>query len=373
MPALLAIGDGRLSLRGGWREKAAARRSESAILSIENRPSPTEDAVWLPALARRPRWVIAGTLLAVAVLAVFACRVGYDHNLLNLQARGLDSVAWEMKLIKHTAGASWHALSYTATPEAARALRDRYEQLPGVSRVVEVASLVPPDQGAKLEQLRDIQRRLRALPARGAVLAPLSPTRAGPFADNLDHFIAKLTPFAGSSSPLPGGPRSPAESSNSLFLGLRRDLEALRDQLVKLPAGLADQRLLAFEQRLAGDLAEDLHRLRDVSSPAPIDPVDLPPALRERYISDGGKWLLRAFAAECLWEHDALAHFVHEVHQVDPQATGKPFLTLEGLRAMKSGFQWASIYALAAISTVLLLDFRSLRRTLWALAPLALG
>ena len=64
----------------------------------------------------RPRWVIAGSLGLTAALAACALRIGYDHNLLHLQAEGLDSVQWELKLIEHTAGASWHALSYTATP-----------------------------------------------------------------------------------------------------------------------------------------------------------------------------------------------------------------------------------------------------------------
>ena len=40
---------------------------------------------------------------------------------------------------------------------------------------------------------------------------------------------------------------------------------------------------------------------------------------------------------------------------------------------MKNGFQRAGLYALLVIVLVLLLDFRSLRHTLIALAPLALG
>src|SRR5207248_4375171 len=119
---------------------------------------------WLPRLFRRPGWVLAGGLGLAALAAALASRVSYDHNLLHLQARGLESVKWELTLIEHTAGANWHALSYTATPEEARALKARYEQLPEVSRVVEVASLVPPEQEAKLAQLRDIQHRLRKLP-----------------------------------------------------------------------------------------------------------------------------------------------------------------------------------------------------------------
>ncbi|HEY8503921.1 MAG TPA: MMPL family transporter, partial [Gemmataceae bacterium] len=54
-------------------------------------------------------------------------------------------------------------------------------------------------------------------------------------------------------------------------------------------------------------------------------------------------------------------------------ATGKPFGTLEGLRAMKSGFQWAGVYALLAIVGVLALDFRRVGDVLLVLLPLVLG
>ena len=349
IPALLALTDRRPARLPG-----AARRLQ--LFQAEGAGEPT----WLPLLAGRPRGVIAGSLLLVGVLAVFACRIRYDHNLLHLQAKGLDSVAWEMKLIQHTAGASWHALSYTATPEEARALRARYEQLPAVSRVVEVASLIPSDQEEKLEQLRDIQRRLRNLPPRGATLTPFFPTRSAALGKDLDDLIERLKPLA-------------QNSPQALPAELRGHLLALRDQLSELSPPVADERLAGFDRRLAGDLAADLHRLRDVADPEPITLADLPAALRERYVGSNGKWLLRVFGADCLWEHEALTHFVEEIHRVDPAATGKPFLTLEGLHAMKSGVHWAGVYALLAITAVLLLDFRSVKRTLWALLPLGLG
>jgi hypothetical protein len=136
---------------------------------------------------------------------------------------------------------------------------------------------------------------------------------------------------------------------------------------------LAAARLAQLEGWLRRDLAEDLHRLRDVSTPAEITVADLPACLRERYIGQSGKWLLRVFGKESLWEYGPLKAFVQSIRTVDPEATGKPFGTLEGLRAMKYGFLWAGLYALAAIFLVLLLDFRTLRHTLIALAPLGMG
>src|SRR5439155_3414477 len=106
---------------------------------------------------------------------IFACRVSYDHNLLHLQARDLESVKWEMTLIEHTAGASWHALSYSPDPDEVEALKACYEKLPQVSRVVEVASLVPRDQEHKVPLVIDIQHGLRQLPPRHLDLPHVRP------------------------------------------------------------------------------------------------------------------------------------------------------------------------------------------------------
>src|SRR5207244_4558305 len=121
---------------------------------------------WLPALLQRPRWVLITGLALTAGMAVCALRLRYDHNLLHLQARDLESVKWELTLIEHTAGASWHALSYSPDPDEVEALKACYEKLPQVSRVVEVASLVPRDQEHKVPLVIDIQHGLRQLPPR---------------------------------------------------------------------------------------------------------------------------------------------------------------------------------------------------------------
>jgi hypothetical protein len=299
-------------------------------------------------------------------LAAFGSRLWYDHNLLHLQASDLDSVKWEMTLIQHTAGASWHALSYTTSPEEALALKDRYEQLPEVSRVVEVASLVPRDQAYKLDMLRDIRWRLRKLPERGKVIPHQAPEP-----QQIDEELAALI---GQLQPLASGQKLLGELCDAL-MGLAKRIPNSRTLSTWDPAAVTRfaSRLREFDERLAGDLAEDLHRLREVSTPEPIAVADLPPELRERYIGKNGKWLLRAFAKDCLWDFEPLEHFTQQIQTVDPEATGKPFATVEGLRAMKNGFQWAGVYALLAIIAVLAMDFRSLKNIMIALTPLAMG
>jgi uncharacterized protein len=314
---------------------------------------------WLPALAARPRTVVGVSLAVTLVLGVCAFQIHYDHNLLHLQADDLDSVRWEQTLIQHTAGASWHTLSYTDTAEEALALKAKYEKLPDVSRVVEVASLVPPGQKAKIEQLRDIQKRLQNLPPRGEPLPHARPDVAA-LRSRIRDTLASLEPAA-------------ARTAAPLLSQLLKSLRSLQAALARTEDDVAAARLQAFDNHLARDLADDLHKLRDVSTPAPIGLTDLPPRLRERFVGNTGKWLLQVFAKESLWEYAALKHFVDQIRRVDPEATGKPFSTLEGLRSMKHGFEWAAVYALLAIVAVFYLDFRSVWHTLLALAPLAMG
>jgi hopanoid biosynthesis associated RND transporter like protein HpnN len=323
---------------------------------------------WLPGLVGRAPWVLGGGLALTLVLAVCAGRVRYDHNLLHLQARNLDSVQWEMTLIEHTAGASWHALSYTDTPQQALALKKQYEKLPGVSRVVEVASLVPADQATKLPMLQTIRERLAKLPPRGKAIGhPLTDLHL--LLDELQELATRIKPLAAAHG---ASTLAKVDLLKALQVSLRELSAELKKARHESPS-LAQERLREFDQKLAGGLAENLHRLREVATPATISVADLPPALRERFIGRNGKWLLRVFARDCLWDFEPLAHFTEQIRTVDAEATGKPFGTVEGLKAMKNGLQRAGFYAFLVIVLVLWLDFRTPRATVAALLPLLLG
>jgi hopanoid biosynthesis associated RND transporter like protein HpnN len=370
LPAVLMLADRRGLVVDGGRWTVDGERI-LRLFTVHRPPSTVHQAAgWLPRLSARP-WLVIGTTAALAAgLGIFATRVQYDHNLLHLQAPDLDAVKWERTLIEHTDGASWHALSTTNTPEEALALKARYEKLPEVSRVVEIASLVPREQDHKIVLLREIAEMLKQLPARGMPVPHDKPALDDPqntAEKQLGQLRATLAVLVNQLQSLARAGSLP------VLAHLGASARALHDRLGGMDGALALQRLSEFEVRLKGDLAEDLHRLRDVSTPAPITLDDLPPALRERYVGRSGKWLLCVFAKDCLWDYGPLEHFTRQVQTVDPDATGKPFGTVEGLRALRSGFQWAGLYALGVIVLVLLADFRSIRHALVALAPLAMG
>ncbi|VTT96935.1 hopanoid biosynthesis associated rnd transporter like protein : Protein export membrane protein, SecD/SecF family, putative OS=Blastopirellula marina DSM 3645 GN=DSM3645_16385 PE=4 SV=1: MMPL: MMPL [Gemmataceae bacterium] len=342
MPALIVIAE-----RFGRPVRVAVARGDEPVIlplaALAPRP-------FVPVLSRHPRLVLAAGAALLLVCGGFATRVQYDHNLLHLQPRGIDSVVWEHKLIARAAGATWDAISLAATRDEALALKAKYEALPEVGRVVEVASLVPPDQGRKLPILKAISDRLSELPPIDRL-----PTPMGSHPAAVRDLAGRVAQLAGSDTPL-----SVAAAS-------------LRDALDAAPLDRAGERLKAFDRRLGADLAVDLHQLKGVSTPAAITMADVPVPLAERYVGANGEFLVRAFARESLWDHDALTRFTAAASTVDAGATGKAYRTLEGLEQMRVGFEHAAGYALAAIVLVLLLDLRSVRELLLGLFPLAVG
>lgn len=350
LPAMLAVSDRRGVLAGAFGVVTSAGERVPSLVG----PKPS---VWLPALARRPHWVLAASVLIAATAGVFTSRVRYDHNLLHMQSSDLESVRWEHRLLDRNAGSSWCALSHVATADEARALQSRYETLPEVSRVVSAAMLIPPDQDRKLPLVRAIHERLTALPDLQTAAAPVA-CPAPDLRKEIGFLMGALEPQA---------PVSPQPILEQLL----RCLAQLRDQLTV--GGDVQARLDAFGRRLTHDLLADLHRLRAVSQPVAIGLTDLPQALHDRWIGRDGRWLVQAYARDGLWDIEPLEQFVRAARTVDPEATGKPFGTLEGLRAMQHGFAWAGVYALLVIAVVLALDFRTVRHTMLALAPLAMG
>ncbi|MGF1583556.1 MAG: MMPL family transporter [Gemmataceae bacterium] len=327
-----------------------------ATLPISTMTGGTIERGFLPGVTRRPWIVIASACLVVVVCGYFAFSVKYDHNLLHMQAKGLDSVKWERILIDKTSGASWHAVIFTNTREEAIDLKKRYERLDGVSKVVEVASLIPQDQGLKLNLMENIYSRLQRLPTPGEIKH--NPPKLEYLDMSLTELIERLGPWA----------KKDANTKQ-----LRESLIRFQKQLGETPEIHTLANLNVFENNLTTDLCRDLHQLKDVSRPEAITVASLPKSLRERYVGESGKYLLRIFGKGSLWEFGELEKFANSIKEVHPDATGKPFSTLTGLKLVRDGFKWAGIYALIAMIIVLLVDFRNASHAGLALIPLVIG
>jgi hopanoid biosynthesis associated RND transporter like protein HpnN len=329
-----------------------------AVLAVVDRsrlgrqiPEPVPVHAWLAPVMRHPRFVALAGLACTVALAGGLPELSYDHNLLNLQADGLESVAVEKKLLEECDQSVWYALSIADSREELMARKERLLELPTVERVDEIASLLPVDEELKRPLIERIRGHLAGLPER----PPEIPV------DRIDALGETLAWAHGEAAKRPGGLRTAWH------------LERARDALRRLPPEECYRAVAAFQQRAAGDLLSRLHALGGVADPEPPALADLPPSLVERFVGASGRHLLKIYGRGDIWNFDALERFVGDVRGVDPQATGNPLQAYEASLEMKRSYEQAALSALVVILAVLWLDFRSIRHALLAALPLGLG
>ncbi len=310
-------------------------------------------------LYRKPRLTLLLTVGATAAMAVGMAKLWYDDNLLNLQPVGLESVELERKLLTETNQSAWFALS--VANDAADALRRKaaFSRLPSVERVEELASVFPLDQdktcpadeGRIRPLIERIQRRLAKLPER----APMIPA---PSVVQLGQVLSAMAPAAAAGAP-------PAERAAKMA--------QLNQLLQGLPPQELARRVSDFQQRVADDLLGRLVLLRDAANPDPPALADLPASLLCRFMGKSGKFLLKIYAKDDIWDLAAREAFVHDIRKVDREVTGNPLQVYEASRDMKQSYQLAAVYALVTIVLMLWFDFGNVFYTLLALLPLGLG
>jgi uncharacterized protein len=314
-------------------------------------PEPVPVHTWLEPLMRHPRFVALAAVACSMALAGGLHELEYDHNLLNLQPDGLESVEVEKRLLAECDQSVWYALSIADSREQLLERKALLEALPSVERIDEIASLLPGDEDLKRPAIERIGGRLATLPER----PPEIPV------DRLDALGETLAWAQGEASKRPGGLRTAWH------------LERVRESLRTKGPDECYRALAAFQQRAAGDLLSRLHGLSAVANPESPALDDLPPSLVERFVGSSGRHLLKIYGRGDIWNFESLERFVREVRSVDPRATGNPLQAYEASLEMKRSYEQAGMWALAVILVVLWLDFRNLTHAFLAVLPLALG
>ena len=314
-------------------------------------PEPLNVHTWITPLLKRPRLLLASTILFTVVVAMGVEHLWYDHNLLNLQAEGLESVELEQKLLSESNQSVWYALSIDDNRDDLLARKEAMLKLPSVERVEEIVSLLPTDHKVKQPIIARIQQRQEHLDEQ--------PQRIP--VDKAEYIGRVLARTQQLMEAMPQG------------RGSSRTIEQIRDRLRKLLQGDYNQWVSQFQQSMAGDLLSRLHILRSMANPQPPELADLPQSLVQRFVGNHGHHLLKIYGRGNIWDMDALERFVKEVRSVDPRTTGNPLQAYEASLEMKSSYEQAALYALLVIMVVLLLDLRSVRFAILASLPLGLG
>jgi hopanoid biosynthesis associated RND transporter like protein HpnN len=314
-------------------------------------PQPLPVDRWLAPLNKMPGTVFLGSLAVTAIVALGCYKLRYDHNLLNLQPAGLESVAIEKQLLAECDQSVWYAVSLCSSRAELVKKQRLLEKMPSVQRTEEIMTMLPDQLEAKQPIVADIHHRLTSLP-RDLPLLPVDQP------GDVDQALAQCEAMLSV---------SPQTIPTIQIVQNARQLLAGMDPRQAMP------RISEYQQRSTGELLTRLSLLSASANPEVPSFKDFPQPLVDRFIGRTGKHQLRIYGHGSLWDMAALEKFVGDVKRVDPEATGKPLQTYYASRQMQRSYIHAACYALIAITIAILLDFGSLRDSLLALLPMALG
>jgi hopanoid biosynthesis associated RND transporter like protein HpnN len=319
------------------------------------------ERLWLD----RPGWVMAVTLTITALALSQFPKVYFDYNLLKLETKGLQAVNYVNVLMTAADRSILFGAVITDSPEKAEALTQKLLALPSVASVDSIAHYLTEDQSQKLALIRQIKESLA-----GIHFAPvdLNPVNVRDLRLTLQYLQTYLT--LGSEEAAKAGEGELAKQLTHVHDAIAR----LRVAMQNVDSSTAAEKLGEFQRALLKDLHDTLAAIANQDASAALRVKDLPPTLRNRFISQNGKFfLLQVNPKRDVWERKNQEEFVTELRSVDPNVTGEPVQLLEYTTLLKDSYIQAAWYSLGAIALLVFIHFRSIPCVIMALLPVLLG
>ncbi len=335
-----------------------------ALLAVEekfrktdyNGVTPTaEKKKWMEGLFRHYYIIIFVCLFLVALSTLSLRNLAFDYNLLNLQAKNTEAVAYEIKIMENANRSTWSAAMLADTLEEAQKKLDAVKKLSTVSEVESILSMMPVHQSDNLKFLEKNASVLRDL----QVEEEDPPFSSKSISRSLKRIRFKL--------------RSKGDDPNDSVQQAGLWVQRAMGQLEKIEPGVANERLSGFSKQLFADYRGKMSDLRKNADPSPVKINELPAEMRKRFISNKGRFMISIFPSVDFWDIDQREKFLAQLRGVDPDVVGNAVHMFESSRLMKEGYVNGGIYAMAAIVFFVILTFKKFKTTLFIFLPVIVG
>jgi hopanoid biosynthesis associated RND transporter like protein HpnN len=344
-PALLMLVD--------WHHAERPRHQAPRAHAIERMHVPVLDR-----LTSYPKTVLTAAGIATVASLGAVPFVGFDYNLLNLQAKGTESVLWEKRILATTGRSGFNGLASATTLEELRKKQEAFEKLPSVSDVDSVLRVIPDNQQEKIGIVKTF----------APIIAPVRVGRSSPvdierLSRALGELERRLDIFA-----TEAGDKLPKDLKD-----LRAKTAALLKTLKTADREVVEPALSHLQSQLYRDFTSKFFDLQRNLNPRPVVLADVPEEIQRKFIGKRGNFLLQIHPRVDIWEREGARTFVRELRSVDPDVTGAPIITYEAIGYMERAYYQGTIYAFLVVGILSFLMIRRVKETLLALLPLVLA
>lgn len=288
-------------------------------------------------------------IAALCGLAFFIPRTHFNPNLLDLQAPHLESTELIRKL------PTWSEVILSKDLGALRKARAAVEHLPAVASTESFLSAQDNYQWLQQHKNELTSIEWEKPPAVEVVDLPTIAKKATELADRIE---------AGAKA------SKKPQMWNETAASLRTFADALN-----APSNENAERLTAWQEAFIAELQRILAQF----SPPPPDLATVPYEMRSHLVSADGTYALYVYPKHDLWDRDLLRAFVTQIETAVGKVPGD--LVVTGIASdiyhttgsIRTAFIHATVYALALIVILVLIDLRDVRQMLFAVSVLALG
>jgi predicted RND superfamily exporter protein len=280
-----------------------------------------------------------------------------------MQSAGLPAVIFQDKLIHSSDRSVLYGAVVATNLSQATNLMAQITNLSTVASIDSMAGFFAADQNEKLRTVGEIKR----------IAASISFPQADTSLANITELDRSLFSTHGYLGLIAQKVQEKDPALYTNVVGLREAISRLRQRILVEDRSAVSNKLAAFQQGLFGDVRQTFLAIRDQDNSGPLAPEDLPPVLRNRFVGVSGKHLIQVYPKKNVWNRDAQREFIVDLQKIDPYVTGTPVQLLEYTSLLKSSYEEAALYSLAAIALMVLIHFRRLSCIFLALLPVGIG
>jgi len=279
----------------------------------------------------------------------------FDYNLLKLQAKGTEAVRYEMRILENAGRSAWSAAFLADSLEEVQKKEAKLKNLPTVENVESITTMLPDNQ---VDNSEFIKKKLAPILSEIFVEEENEPFSLKALLKTLKRIRFKL---------------QGREGKEDKVAQAAREIDKFLKQNETLEPELIEARLEGFSYELFFDYRKLMEDFKLNAKPRFIEISGIPKNLRERYISEQGKFLITVFPSVNIWDLKKRQQYLKDLRSVDPNVTGSAVHMFNSTKLMTEGYINGGIYAMTAIIIYVLIIFRSLRTVLFILVPVVAG
>ena len=355
------------------------RRLEKKLAEGKIKAKPVSKDISFQSFGTGSRWLsqrYTATLICAVLITIFllnsATKISFDHNYMNMEAKGLTSITLQDTILDKFDLSMDYALLLTNSIEESREMTKELKNIKSVALVDDISMYLPSfeEQQKRIPIIQEINQAISSATLKdnlteaefNQLLLELERLEMNIMEIQDMAFIGGQDKVDRKCGEIVGDPDNP--QSKSIISEFINHLENNRLEGIK---GLEE-----FQKYAAPYFKKSALKM---SAAENVELDDLPSSILDRYANrNRTQFLMTIFPSGNIWQDaDYLNRFTNDLDRVSEKATGMAPVMRELIRVIGNDGKNAALLTILVVFLLLWIDFRKIKYAILAMIPLVTG